>query len=208
MSHRRGMRATNAGRRCDGGSGLGVISKDPAARLQKDEGDITRCAALQKELILAAIDSVDANSKVLPLLQTKTPLDMPSPTCHLPGPGVPPPFSFSAVNLWGVVSGVSLGGVLADVAVRQTGGVIVYSTCTIAVEENEVSLPPHLLAHPQHTPYLCAASFNTCQDVAMRRHGALLPPRPRATLSSSSSSSACTRSPGVAKEVMRMRQRK
>ena len=65
-------------------SGLGVISKDPAARLQKDEGDITRCAALQKELILAAIDSVDANSK--------------------------------------------------------TGGIIIYSTCTIAVEENEATV--------------------------------------------------------------------
>ncbi len=45
-------------------SGLGVISKDASVRLQKDEGDIKRCAELQKELILAAIDCVDANSKV------------------------------------------------------------------------------------------------------------------------------------------------
>jgi ribosomal RNA methyltransferase Nop2 len=44
-------------------SGLGVISKDASVRLQKDEGDIKRCAELQKELILAAIDCVDANSK-------------------------------------------------------------------------------------------------------------------------------------------------
>ncbi|EKX31642.1 hypothetical protein GUITHDRAFT_82915 [Guillardia theta CCMP2712] len=62
-------------------SGLGVISKDPTVRMQKDEGDIQRCSALQKELILAAIDCVDASSK--------------------------------------------------------TGGIIVYSTCTITVEENE-----------------------------------------------------------------------
>eukprot|EP00960_Hanusia_phi_P019251 568198-Hanusia_phi.AAC.1 len=62
-------------------SGLGVISKDPTVRMQKDEGDIQRCSALQKELILAAIDCVDASSK--------------------------------------------------------TGGIIVYSTCTVTVEENE-----------------------------------------------------------------------
>jgi 16S rRNA C967 or C1407 C5-methylase (RsmB/RsmF family) len=49
-------------------SGLGVISKDASVRLQKDEGDIKRCAELQKELILAAIDCVDANSKVFYVL--------------------------------------------------------------------------------------------------------------------------------------------
>ena len=65
-------------------SGLGVISKDPSVRLQKDEGDIKRCAELQKELILAAIDCCDANSK--------------------------------------------------------KGGIIVYSTCTLTVEENEAAV--------------------------------------------------------------------
>jgi ribosomal RNA methyltransferase Nop2 len=44
-------------------SGLGVISRDPAIKLQKEEKDIQRCSHLQKELILAAIDSVDAASK-------------------------------------------------------------------------------------------------------------------------------------------------
>ncbi|XP_059144339.1 probable 28S rRNA (cytosine-C(5))-methyltransferase isoform X2 [Physella acuta] len=62
-------------------SGTGVISKDEAVKLNKDEKDIFRCAHLQKELILSAIDCCNANSK--------------------------------------------------------TGGYIVYSTCSILVEENE-----------------------------------------------------------------------
>ncbi|NXX46873.1 NOP2 methyltransferase, partial [Tricholaema leucomelas] len=62
-------------------SGTGVISKDPAVKTNKDEKDILRCAHLQKELILNAIDSVNAAS--------------------------------------------------------ETGGYIVYCTCSITVEENE-----------------------------------------------------------------------
>lgn len=62
-------------------SGTGVISKDPAVKTGKDEADILRSAHLQKELILSAIDSVNADS--------------------------------------------------------QTGGYLVYCTCSIMVEENE-----------------------------------------------------------------------
>ncbi|NXS61849.1 NOP2 methyltransferase, partial [Brachypteracias leptosomus] len=62
-------------------SGTGVISKDPAVKTNKDEKDILRSAHLQKELILSAIDSVNAAS--------------------------------------------------------ETGGYIVYCTCSIMVEENE-----------------------------------------------------------------------
>jgi ribosomal RNA methyltransferase Nop2 len=62
-------------------SGTGVISKDPSVKAKKSADDFIMLSSLQKELILSAIDSVDAR-----------------------GPN---------------------------------GGVIVYSTCSVTVEENE-----------------------------------------------------------------------
>jgi len=62
-------------------SGIGVISRDPSIKVQKTYDDVRKLSHLQKELIKAAIDCVDAHSK--------------------------------------------------------TGGYIVYSTCSISVEENE-----------------------------------------------------------------------
>ncbi|XP_068615334.1 28S rRNA (cytosine(4447)-C(5))-methyltransferase [Brachionichthys hirsutus] len=43
-------------------SGTGVIAKDPTVKTSKEEADIHRSAHLQKELILSAIDSVNAES--------------------------------------------------------------------------------------------------------------------------------------------------
>jgi len=62
-------------------TGLGVVSKDQSVKVKRTAEDVSKLAYMQKLLLLAAIDTVDATSK--------------------------------------------------------TGGIIVYSTCSITVEENE-----------------------------------------------------------------------
>jgi ribosomal RNA methyltransferase Nop2 len=44
-------------------TGLGVIARDPQIKVQKKRADVKKLSHLQKELILAAIDCVDAHSK-------------------------------------------------------------------------------------------------------------------------------------------------
>ena len=73
-------------------SGTGVIAKDPSVKTNKTETDFLRLPHLQKQILLAAIDSVDHASK--------------------------------------------------------TGGYIVYSTCSVAVEENEQVVQYALNARP------------------------------------------------------------
>lgn len=44
-------------------SGLGVISRDPSVKVQRTIPDVKRCAHLQKELLVAAIDALNHKSK-------------------------------------------------------------------------------------------------------------------------------------------------
>ncbi|KAL7553992.1 hypothetical protein ACHAWF_017337 [Thalassiosira exigua] len=44
-------------------SGLGVISRDPSVKVQRTIPDVQRCAHLQKELLVAAIDALNHRSK-------------------------------------------------------------------------------------------------------------------------------------------------
>lgn len=44
-------------------TGTGVAAKDPNVKTSKDEIDVQRCCTLQRELLLAAIDCVNARSE-------------------------------------------------------------------------------------------------------------------------------------------------
>ena len=44
-------------------TGLGVVSRDPSVKFSKTAKDVAKCAHLQRELLLTAIDRCDASSK-------------------------------------------------------------------------------------------------------------------------------------------------
>lgn len=100
-------------------SGTGVISKDPSVKTSKTAQDFSRLTHLQKELILAAIDSCQHNHQYARSNRSKgedqaDDENVEISECTLP----PPPKDTSEQNY-------------------AEPGIIVYSTCSITVEENE-----------------------------------------------------------------------
>jgi hypothetical protein len=57
-------------------AGLGVVSRDPSVKFSKTYKDVVRCAVLQKELLLRAIDLCDHTSQSGGIVVYSTLLDL------------------------------------------------------------------------------------------------------------------------------------
>ena len=110
-------------------SGTGVIAKDPSVKTNRTEQDILQTAHLQKELILAAIDSVGEYA------------------CCSMGVNiwVTLPWMSMECGIWllklsvdpGCTTDLYLDYTRVPDAKSSKGAVVVYSTCSVCVEENE-----------------------------------------------------------------------
>ncbi|KAI5752073.1 hypothetical protein M8J77_013576 [Diaphorina citri] len=91
-------------------TGTGVISKDTGVKTNKDALDVQRCYTLQRDLILEAIDCLNARS---------------------------PTGGYLVYSTCSILRDLILEAIDCLNARSPTGGYLVYSTCSILPEENE-----------------------------------------------------------------------
>ena len=106
-------------------SGTGVVAKDPAVKSSKSRTDVFKCAHLQKELLLAAIDLCCPAKKAAAASSSKR--KKKAKKNGDGGDGDDEEETAAAAAVAAAAPSDDFDG----------GGIIVYSTCSIMVEENE-----------------------------------------------------------------------
>ena len=133
-------------------SGTGVISRDASVKVTRDRKTIERCAHLQKELILAAIDSTkvckDAgkvlaeSSKALAKARAAMAADYQDDGADPEADADQPPAAKRSRS---------------STTVGKHGGFIVYSTCSVMVAENEAVIAYALAKRPNVKLVTCGS---------------------------------------------------